>query len=401
MNTRDDSTALRPEALRSLLESATAVVEGLDVEQILVRIVEAARAVTQARYAACGVPGEGGFLHFIYRGISADEATAIGRPPQGTGLLGHLLTATKPLRVDSIESHDNSSGFPPHHPPMQSLLGVPIIQQGRNIGDIYLTDKVDGQPFSDEDEAAVEILAHFAGVALTNAHAHLRVSETLQQRTLELDATNTRLRDLSRRVLSILEAERQQVAQDLHDGLGQLLAGALLSVHSLTVQQPDLAPTTASIEDIIHEAVQEVRRISHGLRPAILDELGPEAAIRTMIGQMPAEWTERIAFSAKGERRRLDDGVDTALYRIAQEALTNITRHSKATSVRMELAYGATSVRLVVQDNGVGMNPDADGFGITSMRERASLVGGSVTLQSAAGQGVRLTFDAPAPREDD
>ena len=401
MNTRDDSAALRPEALRSLLESATAVVEGLDVEQILVRIVEAARAVTQARYAACGVPGDGGFLHFIYRGVSADEAAAIGRPPQGTGLLGHLLTATRPLRVDSIESHENSSGFPPHHPAMQSLLGVPIIQQGRNIGDIYLTDKIGGQPCSDEDQAAVEILAHFAGIALTNAHAHLRVSETLHERTLELDATNKRLRDLSRRVLSILEAERQQVAQDLHDGLGQLLAGALLSVHSLTVQQPDLAPATATVEDVIREAVQEVRRISHGLRPAILDELGPEAAIRTMIDQMPAEWNERIAFSAKGERRRLDDGVDTALYRIAQEALTNITRHSNATSVRMDLSYSATSVRLEVQDDGVGMNPGADGFGITSMRERAALVGGRVTLQSAPGQGVTLTFDAPVPRDGD
>ncbi len=401
MTTRDDSAALRPEALRSLLESATAVVEGLDVEQILVRIVEAARAVTQARYAACGVPGDGGFLHFIYRGVSADEAAAIGQPPQGTGLLGHLLTATQPLRVDSIESHEHSSGFPPHHPPMQSLLGVPIIQQGRNIGDIYLTDKIGGQPFSDEDQAAVEILAHFAGIALANAHAHLRVSETLHERTLELDATNKRLRDLSRRVLSILEAERQQVAQDLHDGLGQLLAGALLRVHSLTVQQPDLAPVTATVEDVIREAVQEVRRISHGLRPAILDELGPEAAIRTMIDQMPAEWNARITFSATGVRRRLADGVDTALYRIAQEALTNITRHSNATSVRMELSYGATSVRLEVQDDGVGMNPGADGFGITSMRERAALVGGRVTLQSAPGQGVTLTFDAPAPRDGD
>ena len=128
MNSREDSTALRPEALRSLLESATAVVEGLDVEQILVRIVEAARAVTQARYAACGVPGEEGFLHFIYQGVSPEEAAAIGQLPQGTGLLGHLLTATEPLRVDTIKNHDESSGFPPNHPPMQSLLGVPIIQ---------------------------------------------------------------------------------------------------------------------------------------------------------------------------------------------------------------------------------------------------------------------------------
>ena len=140
MTSRDDSTALRPEALRSLLDSATAVVEGLDVEQILVRIVEAARDATQARYAACGVPGEEGFLHFIYQGVSAEEAAAIGQLPQGTGLLGHLLTATEPLRVDAISSHDDSSGFPPNHPPMQSLLGVPIIQHGRNIGDIYLTD---------------------------------------------------------------------------------------------------------------------------------------------------------------------------------------------------------------------------------------------------------------------
>jgi signal transduction histidine kinase len=228
----------------------------------------------------------------------------------------------------------------------------------------------------------------------------LRVSETLHQRTLELDATNARLRDLSRRVLSILEAERQQVAQDLHDGLGQLLAGALITMNSLAAQQPELAPATASVEEVIREAVQEVRRISHGLRPAILDELGPEAAIRTMVGQMPTEWNERITFSTKGERRRLDDRVETALYRIAQEALTNITRHSNAAHVRLELAYGAGSVRLDVQDDGVGMDRNADGFGITSMRERAALVGGSFMLHAAPGRGVKLTFEAPTPTEE-
>jgi signal transduction histidine kinase len=125
----------------------------------------------------------------------------------------------------------------------------------------------------------------------------------------------------------------------------------------LAVQQPELAPTAASIEEVIRETVREVRRISHGLRPAILDEFGPEAAIRTMVGQMPAEWNERVTPTTKGDRRRLDDGVDTALYRIAQEALTNITRHSDATSVRMELTYRPSGVRLEVQDDGVGINP--------------------------------------------
>ncbi len=150
------------------------------------------------------------------------------------------------------------------------------------------------------------------------------------------------------------------------------------------------------MEDVIREAVAEVRRISHGLRPAILDELGPAAAIRTMVGQMPSEWNERITFTASGEWRKGDEEIDTALYRIAQEALTNITRHSNAEAVRMELAYTPSSVRLEIEDDGVGMNPEADGFGIASMRERAALVGGSLSLESERGKGVKLTFEAPA-----
>lgn len=384
--------------LAPLLESLLVLSDDLEVERTLERIVETAREVTRARYGACGVPGETGFLHFVHRGMDAAETEKIGAPPMHVGLLGTLLHGSESIRIDRLHEHAESSGYPSGHAPMSTFLGVPIQHQARTIGSIYLTEKADGLPFTEEDQAAVEVLARFAGIALANAYEHLGTSEELQERSNELEAANTKLRDLSGRVMSMLETERRVVAQELHDGIGQLLAGAILGINAWKSGQTDPDTAFEMLESVMREAVGEVRRISHGLRPAVLDELGPEAAIRTVVKQMSPEWADRFSLQIHGARRRIHEDVETTLFRIAQESLTNVVRHSGANEVVVDIEYLAESVRMMVRDDGVGIDPAAggDGIGITGMRERALLVNGTLSIESAPGKGTTVTFEAPA-----
>ena len=383
------------EALWAICRSALTISEGLEIEQTLARIVGAARHITSAKYAACGVPGESGFLHFIHRGMSPKEGSRIGRLPEGRGLLGKLLRGHESMRLDRIEEHPDASGFPSVHPSMHTFLGVPILYQGRNIGDIYLTEKAGGQPFTDADQAAVEMLAGFAALAIANAHDHLRVNEALHQRTLELQTANQQLAALSDEALEMLEAERRRVERDLHDGLGQTLPAALLAA-----RVGASAPGVMTLQEMLQNAIGEVRRISHGLRPAVLDDLGPEAAIRTVVTDMAPAWADRVTLQIHGDRRRLAEAVETALFRVAQEALTNAARHSRATQILVDLEYQDALVRLTVAVNGVGMDPGRapEGFGLASMRQRAALVGGTLTIVSVPGRGCTLTLEAPAAR---
>lgn len=384
-------------ALSALMRGAMAVTEGLDVEQALSRIVEVAQEITAARYAACGVPGETTFRHFIYRGVPAALAAQIGPPPQGAGLLGVLLRQRESVRLERISEHPAHAGFPPHHPRTESFLGVPIVHRGRNVGVIYLAGKEGAATFSAEDQRAVELLAGFAAVAITNADQYLQVNEELEHRRDELDEATEILRALSNRTLWLLESERRQLAQELNDGIGQVLAAGVFAADVIVEGGEDPKDGAARLRDILRQAMADVRRISHGLRPSVLDELGPLAAIRAVAEELDSSRHGRIEVETVGKVRRLPEPLETVLYRVAQEALTNAVHHSGASRIQAELSYETAQVRLTVEDNGIGMpaTPARPGLGLAGMRERAALVNGSLSIESKPGRGVRLVLTMP------
>ncbi|MBA0126891.1 GAF domain-containing protein [Haloechinothrix sp. YIM 98757] len=167
-----------------LIEAFLAVASGLELDATLRRIVNAAINLVNARYGALGVRGSDGKLtEFVYEGIDEEQRAKIGNLPEGRGLLGELLTHPQPLRLDDLTAHPSSVGFPEHHPPMRSFLGVPIRVRDQIFGNLYLTEKSDGKPFSEDDEVVVRALAAAAGIAIENAH--LYEEARLQQRQLE------------------------------------------------------------------------------------------------------------------------------------------------------------------------------------------------------------------------
>ncbi|HEV7175508.1 MAG TPA: GAF domain-containing sensor histidine kinase [Solirubrobacteraceae bacterium] len=182
------------QATREVLEVARGVLEQLDTEQVLERVLDAARELTGARYAALGVLDEprNALARFLTRGIDDHERQAIGALPTGRGVLGELIRNPRSLRMADVGSHPYSYGFPVGHPPMSSFLGVPIMVRGEPYGNLYLTEKQDGGEFTDEDEEAAGLLADFAGVAIDHARRFTSSEEHGErlQRTVDaLDAT--------------------------------------------------------------------------------------------------------------------------------------------------------------------------------------------------------------------
>jgi signal transduction histidine kinase len=188
------SSALDEARLRRLLEAGRALITQLDLEAVLEQLLDVAREVTGARYAAVGVLDEHRkeLERFITAGIDAETHSAIGDLPSGRGILGLLIEEPKPLRLDHIGYHPRSYGFPSGHPEVETFLGVPVTIRGEVWGNLYLTEKVGGEPFSDADEESVVILADWAAIAIENAKLYASVDErrnNLERAVRGLDTT--------------------------------------------------------------------------------------------------------------------------------------------------------------------------------------------------------------------
>jgi signal transduction histidine kinase len=191
--------------LRGLLAATQAISSDLSLPVLLRRIVESACDLVGAQYGALGVIGRGGLQQFITVGVSQDVADTIGHRPQGRGLLGLLIAEPHALRLADLHEHPASVGFPVGHPPMRSFLGAPVRVRGKAYGNIYLAEKLDGAPFSSDDEELLVTLAAAAGVAIDNA----RLFEASQQRQRWLEAAA----ELSGRVLSGADAPLDRIAE--------------------------------------------------------------------------------------------------------------------------------------------------------------------------------------------
>jgi GAF domain-containing protein len=157
--------------VRRLSSAAIRITSELDLDRVLQEVADSAREVIGARYAALGVldnTGEG-LETFVVSGLSDAERAAIGDPPKGHGLLGLLIKDPTPLRLEDLTTHPASGGFPPHHPPMSTFMGVPVLGRDAPIGNLYLADKRDGKEFTDDDETFAVLLAAHAAVAVENA----------------------------------------------------------------------------------------------------------------------------------------------------------------------------------------------------------------------------------------
>jgi GAF domain-containing protein len=158
---------------QALLDAVTAISSDLDLASVLTRIVTAATQLTDAQYGALGVLGsDGRLVEFLTTGLDDETRALIGDLPQGDGILGVIISEPEGLRLVDLAAHPRSVGFPPHHPPMTTFLGMPVRIRGTVFGNLYLTEKRGGRQFTAEDEQLVEALARTAGLVIDNARAY-------------------------------------------------------------------------------------------------------------------------------------------------------------------------------------------------------------------------------------
>ncbi len=222
MQDRITQIAAARDRLDGLVEAVLVVTSGLDLDDTLRTIVHTAIDLVDAGYGALGVRNDDHELvEFVYEGIDEATRAKIGHLPQGRGVLGVLIDEPKPIRLDHILDHPASVGFPPHHPPMSTFLGVPVRTRDRVFGNLYLTEKANGQPFSEDDEVLVEALAAAAGIAIDNARLYeqsrlrqswIEAARDIATKMLTGAEPTTALRLIAQEALRLTGADRTLVA---------------------------------------------------------------------------------------------------------------------------------------------------------------------------------------------
>ncbi|WP_020658898.1 GAF domain-containing sensor histidine kinase [Amycolatopsis benzoatilytica] len=528
-----------------LLDAVLAVASGLELDTTLRRIVQAAVDLVEARYGALGVLGaDGGPLaEFVYQGIDEPTRELIGPLPEGHGLLGLVIDEAKPLRLEEISSHPASVGFPANHPPMHSFLGVPVRVRDEVFGNLYLTEKRDGEAFTDDDEVIVQALAAAAGIAIENAHLYQQARarqrwlgatsevttellggtdpvdalDLIAGRALELtgaDATMLALpgdgrldideddeepdeltvtvcagfradeltgfrmsvgetvpgsvyRDRTpRRVAELALAadrgygpslvvplragdrtsgvliavrepgappfetsqlpvlasfadqaalalqlaaqqqaarerdvlsDRDRIARDLHDHVIQRLFAVGLAMQS--TQRRAKAP---EVQQRLQDSIDQLHEIVHEIRTAIFDLHGGaagEVRLRHRLHEAIAELTDNAPLhptvSMSGTLDTVPSQLAEQVEAVVREAVSNAVRHASAATVSVSVAVRDGMVQVSVADDGNGLPEHVSPSGLGNLRERAEASGGTFTLESRPGAGVRVDWSAP------
>jgi signal transduction histidine kinase len=355
-------------------DAILAIAAELSIDAVLKKIVDFARRLADARYAALGVPdNRGAFAEFITSGMSARQWDAIGPLPRTHSLLGAMLHSREPFMTRNIQQDSRFEGWPDHHPHMKSFQGGPIVSKDEVIGAFYLTDNLDGSGFTQADRHLIEILGAHAAVAIENARLYERSRE-----------------------LSIIE-ERNRLAREIHDTLAQGLAAITLQLETAEA----LMDTDADAGRIRHSVSWALALAQDNLEEARLSVLDRRAAPlegRTLVEALTALGKDSAAdggppvdFETTGEPRPLPPRIEMGLYRIAQEALTNVVKHAWARQVAMQLVTTPNYVQLFIEDDGRGFDPSEvshDAYGLIGLNERAEVLGGTLRLESGDGVGL-------------
>ncbi len=361
---------------------------GLDVtaelsrDVVLKKVVEQARSLVGAKYGALSViDKDNRILSFITSGITNEEREKIGPPPIGHGLLGVVLHEGQHLRLQDLTKHPQSHGFPAHHPSMHSLLAVPIPCKGPFLGNLYLTEKNDDLQFTPDDEETLTRFALQAALAIDNAYLHEQVGD-----------------------LAVAQ-ERLRIAHEMHDGLAQVLGYVNTKVQAAEMYLKREKTEEAGTQ--LHELATAARQAYSDVRESIIGLRtmpGPKRSLADVLREFIERWEEMSGVDAEltlDPRVRLTAAQELQLIRIVQESLTNIRKHAKASHASIDIRQENGRVTATIIDDGHGFNAAARArgefpqFGLSTMRERAESIKGTLTIDSAPGEGTKVRFELP------
>jgi PAS domain S-box-containing protein len=380
------------DALLGLYEAGQILSSSLEREEIGSRLLEIASRVSNLTAAVIAVPSEDGELR-IWRSAGLEGLWRQVRfSPEAVAARQKVLETRKYQTVQLRQPGDADG-------PHLVSLNLPLLVRGRLIGvlEAYGPEALMERQY----EETLISLANQGASALENARLYAELAER-----------ENRLQDLIRKLITAQEEERRKVSYEVHDGLAQTAAGAHQLLQAFARQHPpdsekgrkDLARAL----QLVQQTVGEARYVIADLRPTALDDFGLAAAVRLQVEKISSEGSQVDYEEALGNER-LPPEVETALFRVAQEALTNVHKHAPSARVRITLRRPNDSIRLQVRDWGPGFNPEkiTDGggpgerLGLSSMRERVALLGGHLEVHSRPGEGTEVVAEIPSVQRDD
>ena len=366
--------------LEALHEVSTAISEETDLIRLLELVANSLRDLIGTRLVTIALPAADGDL--VVRAAAGENADSLRetRLSRSESKMGKVLERRRSERVDSIiEDLEVDQEFARRIQAMTGLY-IPLVGHDRPLGVISLHDKLGPDPrFTDAD---------------------LRLAETFAPRVATAVELSERVaRDALRRVVSAQELERKRLARELHDETGQALTSILLGLQSVEDLPPGVDPrkAIADLRDLVVATLQDVRRLAVELRPKALDDFGLVPALERLVENFGGQTGVQVDFVEQLGPERLPEEVETALYRITQEALTNVIKHAQAQRVSIVLTKREGSVTVLIEDDGKGFerSRDGGGLGLLGMNERLALIDGRLTVESQDGAGTTIAAEVP------
>ena len=365
--------------LETLNEIGNALSEELELEPLLALVARRLRELVDARLVLISLPDSTGTLR-VAAGDGEGSSDLIGTVLEpGASKAARILERARSERVDSVLGDPEIDQQIARRLGVQSGLYVPLLHRGRAIGVVMAHDKTGPTPrFTDDDVRLAETLAARAAIAV--------------------DLTERVSSDAVRRVIEAQELERKRIARELHDETGQALTSILLGLKSLEQAGGADAQEVASLRELVVETLQNVRSLAVELRPSALDDFGLVAALDRLVATHREQTDIEIELESRVPGERLPETVETTLYRVVQEALTNVVKHAAASRVSILVVQKDTAVTAVINDDGRGFDTQAtrpDALGLIGMRERAALVRGKVSVETSPGSGTTVRVEVP------
>jgi signal transduction histidine kinase len=385
------------EELAVLYEVSLEIASQLDLPTLLDTVVR--RAMDLLRGFSGGMymyDADKGDLELIAGVWPGRDLTGGVRLAMGEGVCGRVAETGKPL---VITDYANWEGKPPQFDvgPTFNVLGVPVKRGERLLGALYVNDEHVDRKFDEADIWLATMFANQAAVAIENA----RLLNALQQHQDELQR-------LSVQLMHAQEEERKRISQELHDELGQSLTAMSINLAAMRALPPEeLNPMALDRLDetagLVDETLDRVRDLSLELRPSMLDDLGLVPTLRWYVGSYEKRAGVHVALRTKNLDERLAPEMETLLYRVVQEALTNVARHAQASTVHAQLERTGNLINVLIEDDGigfdvqqVGVRPASErGAGLLGIRERVVSRNGTLDIDSQPGQGTRLSIQMP------
>jgi signal transduction histidine kinase len=369
--------------LESLAELGNALASELELPRLLQLVAERLHELLDARLVLISLPQPDGSLR-VEAAVGDGAEQTFGTTIPAGSKSARVLERRRSERVDSMIDDPEVDQDSARRNALTSGLFVPLVAAGRAIGVIAVHDRRIGGPrFGDDDLRLAETFAARAAVA---ADLSARVA-----------------RDALRRVVEAQELERRRLARELHDETGQALTSILLGLRGLEDARDgdQQREAVAELRELVVTTLQDVRNLAVELRPKALDDFGLVAALDRLTTGFSEQTGIDVDLEARLDDERLPGEIETALYRIVQEALTNIVKHARAQRVSILVVRKPSSAAVVIEDDGTGFSQpgssDRGGLGLVGMRERVRLLDGRFEIESSPGAGTTLVAEVPLP----